>query len=311
MRKIIRLGAITVTSGLLALGGVAGSGGAANAITPTTVTTCSFNQSVLAVGVIPNCSSTGTIIFPTSLTIDLNPGGLTAGILTPVFNLMGGIQATYSLACIVNGTPVSSGTHVFAPPDPFHMVLTLDGADLQALVGSPVPNRCVVSVSDSTVLGMPALGVGLFNLQFAVTSTVTTPGAMWQSNGVTGAGEPAVLCADDQSNGDAGEVLQGFVCLSDLADFFAHTATGQLVHNGDCVAEEVTGHVALQLCSPGTLVQRWATGTGTNAPIINELTGHCLTAPSPLNGHALAALPCTGAANQKWNIPSPTPGSGS
>jgi hypothetical protein len=110
-----------------------------------------------------------------------------------------------------------------------------------------------------------------------------------------------VLCADDTANANAGSKIQAFQCLSDLADYYVQSSSGQLVHNGDCVG--LAGNkVVLQSCVAGEQSQRWSQST-VGGTLTNQSSNTCLTAPSPTDGTQLTVASCHGGANQKWHLP--------
>jgi hypothetical protein len=308
MRRIRRIAAIAVSSGLLAFGGIAAGAGAARAATPTVVTSCSYSMGALAIpAVLPNCTSSGTVNDPTEFTIDVNPGGILTPFLSAVFSLLGGIEVTYNGSCQVNGTATTFNgsfevTSIVQP--------TTTTLNLQNLVGSPVPNQCTITVKDSTIAVVPALAViNGFTIQDNVTAVVTVPGAIWQGDGTTASHGTSALCADDTGNLNEGTAIQAFTCLSDLADYFSQTATGQLVHNGDCVTDSGNA-VSLQPCTPGNPNQDWTGGTSKSEIKLKTLNS-CITAPSDVNATQLTLASCTGASNQLWTAPAATPDSGS
>jgi hypothetical protein len=186
--------------------------------------------------------------------------------------------------------------------------------NLQTAVGSPTPNQC--SIEDLTVHTALALipsivrrstlrergpaAVG-FTVGVAALASTAVPGAIYQNEGRTSAGARAVLCADDAANGNAGSKIQSFQCLSDLADAFVRTSSGQLVHNGDCVGLS-GGTVILSTCTAGEKSQEWLQ-SAVGGRVWNRSTGTCLTAPSALARIQLTVTPCGTGANQKWHLP--------
>jgi hypothetical protein len=117
MRIFMKAVASTATVGLLAFGAVAGSGGAAfagsNPYSLITGCTTSVDDNV-AVGFVPNCTAiSGTIGHPnTSIFVELEETKDTLGAL--IDDQSGqGFEASWSLVCDVNGTPVTTpGSYV-------------------------------------------------------------------------------------------------------------------------------------------------------------------------------------------------------
>jgi hypothetical protein len=312
MRTIRRIAAAAASTGLLAFGGLAVGPGEAHAATPVTVTTCAYGSGgTIIVGVTPTCTSAGSVNNPTNLVINLDPNGSLAPIWsTIILPLLGGIKVSYSGSCVTDGSPKTfSGSF----QDTSGAAPTTTTLNLQTLVGSPVPNSCTTSFTVSTALAIPVAGlVAPFTIDAAVQSIVSVPGAIWQAAGTTSSGASAATCADVTNNGNAGTAVQAFTCLSDLADFFTQTGTGQLVHNGDCLTD--SGNAAsLQPCTAGSNSQYWTGGTS-KSELVNKgaASGQgCLTVPSYANGTQLTLAACTGAGKQLWTAPAQTPGSGS
>jgi hypothetical protein len=311
MRKIGRIVAISASTSLLALGGLASGTGTAHGESARQVTSCTHDWGPqLWLGITPNCTSTGSVDYPTQFTIDLNPGGALSSVLTPIIKNLGGLKAIYTLDCSVGGTTVTATGSYTVNTIGTPTTTTLN---LQKLVGSPVPNRCTITVTDTTLAYVTNLTVmNTFNIQDNVTAATTYPGAIWQKAGVTPSKAEAAICADDTNNRNVGTVIVAFTCFSDLANFWSATGTGQFVHNGDCLTN--SGNVAsLQPCSPGDLSQYWSAGTY-RSEIVNRGAAPgmgCLTAPSHANGARLTLARCKGAANQIWTAPEGTLGSGS
>src|SRR5450631_3586022 len=99
-----------------------------------------------------------------------------------------------------------------------------------------MPTRTVSNLNTTTTLALSlgAIGLSPFTVGVGATAITAVPGAVYQNAGTTSKGANAVLCADDAGNANAGAKVQAFTCLSDLADYFVQTSTGQFVHNGDC-----------------------------------------------------------------------------
>ena len=176
--------------------------------------------------------------------------------------------------------------------------------DLQTAVGSPVPNQCTIenlTVQTALPLNESALGATPFTVGVVAVPAQATPGAIQQDEGTTTAGAHAALCADDTANGNAGSKIQAFQCLSDLADSFVQTASGQLVHNGDCMSLS-GGQVVLAACTVSDSAQEWVQPK-VGGTLKNKSTGTCLTLPSAKDGTQLTVSACGSGANQKWHLP--------
>jgi hypothetical protein len=145
-----------------------------------------------------------------------------------------------------------------------------------------------------------------FQIGAVAVATTAVPGAIRQDEGTTSGGAHAALCADDTANGDAGSKIQGFECLSDLAQGFVQTSTGQLVNNGDCMTATKGGGVLLDTCVADDTAQQW-TQSKPGGTIKNKSTGTCLTAPSVKNGTPLTVAACGRAVRQQWELPKLTP----
>jgi hypothetical protein len=306
MRNLRRIAAAAASTGLLALGGLGASSGIAKAdTTPYPVTSCTVGGGTLLVGFVPSCTSTGSVLFPTSITVSVNPGGILTGVLGTILSILGGIEVKYSGTCAVDGANknFSGNYQVTNSTQPTSTTL-----DLQSLVGSPVPNGCTMSVTETTMNPIPAITLlPAFNITDAVTATTATPGSIWQQTTSNGA-----ICADIPGNGNVGTAAQVYECLGDLAAFFSATGTGQLVHNGDCLTDSGSA-ASLQPCTAANPSQRWTGGTS-KSELVNRDAGPgqgCLTAPSPANLTQLTLASCTGAANQLWTAPAQTAGTGS
>jgi hypothetical protein len=297
---------------LLALGAVVGVGGSAlAAVDPYgLITGCETQVNTVTDGFEPNCEAiSGTIDNPTAIAVYVDTDNLG----TLIDDQPGqGMDASWTLSCVVNGASVNvPGTYDVTSTSqaPYTII------DLQTAVGSPVPNRC--SVEDLTVhtalpltktivrpstLRRHALdGSDAFTVGVAALARTAVPGAIYQAEGTTSTGAQAELCADDTANGNAGSKIQGFQCLSDLAEAFVRTSSGQLVHNGDCVG--LSGSkVILSTCTAGKKSQEWRQ-SAVGARVWNRSTGTCLTAPSAMPGIQLTVTSCGNGANQKWHLP--------
>jgi Ricin-type beta-trefoil lectin domain len=310
MRIIMKAVASTATVGLLAFGAVAASGGAAfaapNPNPYTLVAGCTTAVADVTVGYVPNCTSVGgTIVHPnTSIVVGVQSN--TDVLDTLILGQAGqGFQATWDLVCSVDGTTVTAPGNLeitSTTQSPFTTI------DLQQAVGSPDPNQCAIESLDlQTILPLNVAEVDKavpFEIGVGAEATTAVGGAIHQDEGTTSAGAHAALCADDTANGNAGSKIQAFQCLTDLADYFVQTATGQLVHNGDCVSV-TAGGVVLAKCVANDTLQRWTQSTA-GGTVKNQSTGTCLTAPSVKDGTQLTVKACGSGANQQWDLPAVT-----
>lgn len=312
MRTLIKAVTSTVTVGLLAFGAVAGGSSSAFAgpapVSYVPITGCITSVTGVTVGFLPNCTAVaGTMDHPnTSIVVGFDE---TTDVLGKLIDDQAGQGFTeqWVLACDVNGATVTApGTYTVtstAQP-PFTVI------DLQSAVGSPDPNRC--SVEGLTVHTLlPLVTVDIyealpFQIGAVAVATTAAPGAIRQEEGTTSGGAHAALCADDTANGNAGSKIQGFECLSDLAQDFVQTSTGQLVNNGDCATATKGGTVLLDKCVADDTSQQW-TQTTPGGTLKNTSTGTCLTARSVKNGTPLTVAACGGAVRQQWKLPKLTP----
>jgi Ricin-type beta-trefoil lectin domain len=310
MRIFMKAVASTATVGLLAFGAVDGSGGTAFAgpsPSPnpyTLITGCTTAVNDVAVGYVPNCTAVGGVIEHPNASIILGVETTTDALATLIDDQTGqGLTVSWNLVCDVNGVTVQT-------PDSFQITATtlspFTTIDLQKAVGSPDPSECAVETMTVATL-LPLVAADLddavpFQIGAAAEGTTAVPGEVYQEEGTTGAGAHAELCADDTGNGDAGAKIQAFQCLSDLADSFVQSSTGQLVHNGDCVSVTAGGYAFLARCAANDTLERW-TQAKAGGTVRNTSTGTCLTAPSVQNGIQLTVKACGSAANQQWYLP--------
>jgi hypothetical protein len=137
----------------------------------------------------------------------------------------------------------------------------------------------------------------------SLTANTAVPGAIWTGAGTLKTGLDADICADDAGNGDANAEVQVYQCTSDLAQFWVQASTGQLVRNGDCMAQDGS-KVKLEDCgsNPSQVWDVKGTGGSFNT-IVNQATGECLTWPKALDFTQLTVTGCTGKAGQLWTAP--------
>lgn len=312
MRYFSKMAVAAAAAGLAVAGTLAAGGGVASAAANQSVTGCDTGSSGLAANVFPTCTvPVGTVISPTSVTVTANPSffstlGALPGINTVLSLLSQSLaeNVTYTLACTVNGTTVAKNESFQATSATQSQTVAL-----QAAVGSPVPNSC--QVQNLTATALVSLSPGLltllngthFTFGATVTANTAVAGAIWTGAGSTKAGNTADICADDAGNGNAGSPLQVYQCNSDLAQYWVQASTGQLVHNGDCLAE--SGSVTMLEPCNANPAQVWTVnGTGGSfKTIVDKTTGKCLTWPKAANFTHLTVTACTGKAGQLWTGP--------
>jgi hypothetical protein len=305
--RIFKKAAISVAAtSLLALGAVAGGGGSASAATDQSLNGCNATYGIiLGLSLLPTCTAgDSTIANPTSVTITLNTSSLGS-----VLNLLGlGVKASWTLACTVDGSQVTSNGSF--------QVTTLsqsatDTIDLQTAVGSPNPSSCTVTGLKATSLAsLTALGLNLITIGVSATADTGVPGAVYANYPSDSDGAHAVVCADDTNNGNSGTSIQAYQCLSDLADQWIQMGTGQFVHNGDCL-EDNGGAVTIEKCianpSSGS-GQIWSASNSGAGEMSNADGSGCLTAPSSgtIAGAPLRMAACRGSVGQNWTVPNVT-----
>jgi hypothetical protein len=270
---------------------------------------------LLGAAVAPSCEAPdSTVINPTSIKVTANPeffSVLGIPILAPLVGTLLQETVHYTVACNVDGGTVSQNESFTAKADTASQSQTVN---LQDAVGSPVPNSCKVenlratsllSISGAIITALQNAGI-LGSLSFGVQATANTAvsGAVYSAAGHTSSGLTGNICADDAGNGNANAHIQVFQCNSDLAQYWVQASTGQLVRNGDCMAQSGSV-VKLENCTSSSS-QVWdVRGTGgTFDTIVNASSGQCLTWPAAVEFTQLTATNCTGSAGQKWTGPS-------
>jgi Ricin-type beta-trefoil lectin domain len=317
MRYFSKMAVAAATAGLAVAGAVAAGGGVASAAINQSVTGCDTGSSaLLAPNVFPSCSGPdSTVLDPFAITVTADPSFFGTLSALPGINTVLGLlsqslaeNVTYTLACNVNGTTVDKAESFQATTATQSQTVTL-----QAAVGSPVPNSC--QVQNLTATSLASLSTGLqtllgnthFTFGASVTANTAVPGAIWTGAGSTKAGNTADICADDAGNGNAGSHVQVYQCNSDLAQYWVQASTGQLVHNGDCMAESGSV-VVLEQCNANPSQVWTVNGTGGSfKTIVDKTTGKCLTWPKAANFTQLTVTACTGNAGQLWTGPARPP----
>jgi hypothetical protein len=309
MRIFKKAAASAVAVGLLTVGGIAGSGGSAFAASAQPVTGCSATLGVLALGLFPNCTAgNSTVANPTSITITVNTTSL-GSLLNVIPGL--GMKATWTLSCVVDGNTVTAPGSLTVTTLSQSASTTID---LQSAVGSPNPSSCtVVNLKATTTLALTIGALLLPPITVGANATADTgvPGAVYSNYPTDKSGAHAAVCADDRGNGNSGSTVQAFTCLSDLADQWIQTGTGQFVHNGVCLTDTGAA-VMLQKCiaNPSNSSGQVWNGSSSGAGELSNADGNgCLTAPSSgtIEGTALRVAACHGSLGQAWTIPNVTP----
>lgn len=295
MRKLRHLVAATAATGLLALGGVAATGGAASA--DTHVSGC--NKSGLAtVGVVPTCTSTGSVNNPTSIKLTVSASFLNRLLDTPASLLGLGIKDRWLLTCWGGNRQMLQRGGTF----------TMTGRSILGGQRNPstyllrtylTPSRCTVSSTVSALGDLTVLGVGLLSVGDEVTATTGVPGAMW---GTAPSGQTKCATGPFNSYRDPGSRVVGWDCQSALANYWIWTPNRQLTHNGLCLTN-AGGRAWLRGCT-NRPNQAWF-NAGHNQ-VLRSGAGGCLTIPSGRNGTQLRVTRCTGRAGQRWWIPRPS-----
>jgi hypothetical protein len=307
MRIFKKTVASTAAAGLLALGAVAGSGGAAEAATGQSLNGCNATYGIiLGLSLLPTCTAgDSTVANPTSITITLNTSSLGT-----ILNLLGaGVKATWTLSCTVDGNQVTSAGSFQATT---LSSVSTDVIDLRSAVGSPNPSSCTVTnLRASSLASLTALTLNLITIGVSATADTGVPGAVYSNYPKDSSGAHAVVCADDVGNGNQGSTIQAFQCLSDLADQWIQMPDGQFVHNGDCMTD-TGGAVKLERCiaSPSNSSgQVWNAASSGAGQMSNADGNGCLTAPSSgtIDTSALRVAACKGAVGQSWTVPNVTP----
>lgn len=288
MRKIRHIAAMAAGTGVLALGGVAVSTGAANASTNTHVSGCSANASGLQIGAQPKCTSSGTVANPTTIKLTVNSDQLSA-LLNPVIGGVGqGIKDQWSLACYAGSTRIlnESGT--------FQVTSSQTKTSTTLPLHGQTPGNCSVTSTVSTLLGASETLIGsiqALGVSDNVTADTATIGAVRNN---------ATWCADDMGNSTAvGNKVTGWKCVSDQAQRWIHAPNGELVHRGRCLGYNSAGEAVLQACT-GAADQVWSiAGPGRE---LKSSGGRCLALVRYANGTQLRANPCRWGVWQRWTI---------
>lgn len=290
MRKIWHIAATAAGTSLLALGGAIAGTGVANASTNVHVTSCNDTASGLSIGLMPTCTSSGTVRYPTSIKLTVNSPELTS-LLNPVLSGIGqGIKDTWHLSCYANSTQIlnESGT--------FEVTSSQTRTTTNLPLHSQTPSYCRVTTTVSTLIGVSTGLLGnLVSLGVSddVTADTAVPNGLRNDNG---------WCADATANSNGiGAKVQIWRCISDHAQRWIYAPDSELVHEGRCLGYNASGATVLQACT-GAAGQIWHNVNG-NGSELRSNSGRCLTAADYRNGAYLHAETCRGTSEQRWQLP--------
>lgn len=291
MRNIRHFVAAVAGTGLMALGAVATTAGAADAATH--VSGCSKNA-VLGVGVAPTCSSSGSVQHPTSIKLSVG-GTFLSQLLNNPASLVGlGIKDQWSLSCWAGSRGIIKKSGTF-------QVTTagiLGGnrkTSTYLLYNNQLPSKCTVHSTVSTIGDLSLLSVKTLGVSDEVTATTAAAGDMW-----TGAArQRGTKCASGPLSGSTQPGTKAAVWNCGPSTRWSYGPTGEIVRNGVCLTNSA-GRAVLENCA-GWNNQTWY-NSGHGQPVRSK-SGGCLTVPSLRNGTQLRITRCDGKANQRWWIP--------
>lgn len=290
MRKIWHIAAAAAGTGLLALGGVITGAGMANASTNVHVTSCNDTASGLMIGVIPSCTSSGTVRYPTSIKLTVNSPELTS-LLNPVLSGIGqGIKDDWRVACYAGATEIlsESGT--------FEVTSSQTRTSRNLPLHYQTPSYCRVSTTVSTLLGASTALLGNL-VSLGVSDNVTADTA--STNAVRNVNR--TWCADTKGDGDnPGNMIQVWHCISDPAQRWTYAPNRELVHEGRCLGYDGAGEAVLQACT-GAPDQIWNSG-GYDQELRSN-GGRCLGVAEYHDGAQLHAYNCRWDNAQRWAVP--------
>jgi hypothetical protein len=288
MRKIHHLAAAAVGSSVLALGGIAASAGTAGAATASTNVTGCTAKGALTVGVIPTCSSTGTVDNPKTITLSVSSGELNA-LLNPSASVAGqGIKDDWQVSCY------AGAREEFTKSGTFEVTADQTRTTTTLREGYGVPTKCTVRSRVSTLLAVNAtllLNISALDVSGEVTAAQATLGRV-----VTGGSK----CADDRGDSaDNGNKVQIWDCVTDDPQLWAMSPDRSIVHDGDCLTNQ-DGKAELEYCT-GWTDQKWD-DAGADREVVSA-SGGCLTEASLDNGEQLTIVKCEDTPRQRWTLP--------
>lgn len=299
MRKKWYAVAAATGTGLLALGGaLTGSGAAhaaqgvnaassANGAKGVYVTSCNDTVAPAQVGIIPTCTSTGTVRYPTTIKLTVNSTELST-LLNPILAGLGqGLESDWTMSCYAKNTQIlseSGSLTVKSSNDSQAMYLPLHGQ---------TPSYCRVTAKASTLL---AVSTGLLAniVSLGISDNVSADTA------IINAVRSGSWCADTRNDNDnPGNPIQNFECISDHAQRWAYAPNRELVHEGRCLGYTAGGAV-LKACT-GAPDQIWYS-YGRNRQL-KSAAGGCLGVAHYRNRAQLRVYRCNSKSYEKWLIP--------
>lgn len=292
MPKFHQLAATVVGTGLLALGGVAASTGAANASTNVKVTSCNGNAPTpITLGVMPTCASSGTVRYPTQIKLTVNSAQLSL-LINPITGGVGqGIKDHWALQCYAGGTLYinKSGT--------FKVTSSQTKTSTILPMGRQVPSYCKVSSTVSTLLGASTALLGnttALGVSDNVTADTASTNYVRNLNGRD-------WCADSPGSSSAiGKRVQVWKCISDPAQRWTYSPIKEIIHEGRCLGYNSYGAAQLQACT-GAADQIWNSNGAWRE--LRSNGGKCLTVSRYANGTTLRAGACRWTTAKRWAIP--------
>lgn len=291
MPRFHRLAATVVGTGLLALGGVAAGTGAANASTNVKVTSCNGNAPTpVTLGVIPTCTSSGTVRYPTQIKLTVNSAQLSL-LLNPITGGIGqGIKDDWTLQCWAGSAEYinKSGT--------FKVTSSQTSTSTILPMGRQVPSNCKVTSTVSTLLGASTALLGNTTV-LGVSDSVTADTA--STNAVRN--YDRTWCADTKNDSDSiGNEIQAWHCISDPAQRWTYSPAKEIIHEGRCLGYDSHFNAVLQACT-GAPDQIW-NNNGANREVYSN-SGRCLGVSGYHDGYRLRAYACQWLKSRLWTIP--------
>jgi Ricin-type beta-trefoil lectin domain len=297
MRGIRRLVVCTAVSGLIAAGAVTVSMEVAHA--DGTVTSCIG----AADSTVPyQCTLTGTVASPSSITVTVTDDGTTASGTTASEDAT--VDVT-TLTCSDNNSTASEPESKTTGMTP----LTDNVVPLPATADG----QCNVSATVS----LPASDTSKneFSASLSYTSASSNPAASPSPSPVLSIGPVHPIkgfdgkCVDDKGNSSANRaaVVIWSCSGSDPAEDWRF-ADGEFIHNGKCMNDKGNGgsgsSVILYTCNGGSN-EKWAELANGELKLQAHGGTLCLDDPrsSTKNGTQLIVYTCKDSANQKWSLP--------
>jgi hypothetical protein len=306
MRKKWYAVAAATGTGLLALGGaLTGSGAAhaaqgvnaassANGAKGVYVTSCNDTVAPAQVGIIPTCTSTGTVRYPTTIKLTVNSTELST-LLNPILAGLGqGLESDWTMSCYAKNTQIlseSGSLTVKSSNDSQAMYLPLHGQ---------TPSYCRVTAKASTLL---AVSTGLLAniVSLGISDNVSADTA------IINAVRSGSWCADTRNDNDnPGNPIQNFECISDHAQRWAYAPNRELVHEGRCLGYTANYRAVLERCTgaPDQIWYGYGRSYGRSGyRLLRANAGACLGIDRYRNGFQMYAYRCSDPNNDRWIIP--------